>query len=128
MASIFIVDDDKSVHRVFEKILQIQGHQIVGHAFDGDEAVKLFNEFEMKPNFVLMDHRMPVKDGLTATKEILKIDNEARIIFVSADDTIIDEALSVGALHFLVKPIRSRNLSEILRSHVPEGAEVASSA
>ena len=51
-----------------------------------------------------MDHRMPLKDGLAATKEILKIDKKSNIIFASADKTIKNEALSVGITGFLEKP------------------------
>ena len=73
MATIFLIDDDSSIVTLFEKFLTILGHEIVAKAYNGEEAVKLFNEFRKMPDLILMDHRMPKKDGLTLAIEILKV-------------------------------------------------------
>lgn len=57
-----------------------------------------------------MDHRMPFKNGLDTTKEILHYDSHAKIFFISADSSIKSRALDTGAVRFLGKPIRSANL------------------
>ena len=57
-----------------------------------------------------MDHRMPLKNGLDATKEIMDFDPQAKIFFISADNSIREKALNSGAVVFLGKPVRSANL------------------
>lgn len=114
MATIFLIDDDLSIVTLFEKFLTVIGHEIVAKAYNGEEAVKLFHEFRKIPDLILMDHRMPIKDGLTATKEILKFNNNCKIIFISADYSIKDEALTLGAKYFLEKPFKLDKLSRII--------------
>jgi two-component system chemotaxis response regulator CheY len=53
-----------------------------------------------------MDQRMPVKDGVTATQEILRFDPNAKILFGSADLQVKNDALKAGAKDFLLKPFR----------------------
>ncbi|TET04259.1 MAG: response regulator [Promethearchaeota archaeon] len=114
MATIFLIDDDLSIIKLFDKFLTILGHVIVAKAYDGEEAVKLFHEFRKIPDLILMDHRMPKKDGLTAAKEILNFNNKSKIIFLSADYTVKDEALALGAKYFLEKPFKLDKLSQII--------------
>ena len=114
MATIFLVDDDSSIMTLFEKFLTVLGHEIVAKAYDGEEAVNIFREFQMVPDLILMDHRMPIKDGITAAKEILKFNNDCKIIFLSADYSIKDKALALGAKYFLEKPFKLDKLSQII--------------
>ncbi len=117
MVTVLIVDDDKFLHKVLEKIITIGGHQVVGHAFDGAEAIERFVQLNPKPDIILMDHRMPVMTGTTATRKILAMDQAAIIIFISADDSVYDEAIDAGAKGFLTKPIRSANLFDALKQY-----------
>jgi len=117
MVTVLIVDDDKFLHKVLEKIITIGGHQVVGHAFDGAEAIERFVQLNPKPDIILMDHRMPVMTGTTATRKILAMDQTAIIIFISADDSVYDEAIDAGAKGFLTKPIRSANLFDALKQY-----------
>ncbi|TET12108.1 MAG: response regulator [Candidatus Thorarchaeota archaeon] len=67
-----------------------------------------------KPHIILMDHRMPLMSGTKVTRELLKIESSACIIFVSADDSAREDAMKEGAKRFLTKPVRSKTLiSEI---------------
>ena len=75
-------------------------------ASDGEEAVKKYKTLGSKPFIVIMDQRMPVKDGVTATQEILQYDPKARILFGSADLQIKSDAIKAGAKDFLLKPFR----------------------
>jgi len=88
----------------------MSGYRVIGEAKNGKEAVSLFNSFPKKPDIVLMDYRMPIKNGIEATKQILKINNKSKIIFTSADNSIKREALSIGARSFLDKPYSITNL------------------
>ncbi len=119
MVSILIVDDDNFLHKVLERILTIGGHQVIGNAYNGAEAIEKFVELNPKPDVILMDHRMPVMNGATATREIMQIDPDARILFISADDTVKDEALESGAQGFLTKPIRSNVLFSAISEYEP---------
>ncbi len=118
MVSIFIVDDDIFLHKVLERILSIGGHTVTSHAYDGAEAVAIFKKLEQKPDIILMDHRMPVMNGVSSTKEILHIDPDVRILFISADETVRTEALECGAIDFLTKPIRSVQLFAAIDKHL----------
>ena len=106
MVNILIVEDDHSLRLLYEKALIFKGYNVMGSAKDGEEAVKLYKEFKNKPDIILMDHRMPIKNGIDATKEILANSSEIKpkIIFASADKTIKETALSIGAISFKDKP------------------------
>ncbi len=88
----------------------MSGYRVIGEATNGEEAVSLFNSFPKKPDIVLMDHRMPIKNGIEATKQILKINSKSKIIFTSADNSIKQKALSIGARSFLDKPFSITDL------------------
>jgi two-component system chemotaxis response regulator CheY len=117
MASILIVDDDRFLHKVLGQILEVGGHQVSGHAHNGSEAIERFVELDPKPDLILMDHRMPIMNGAIATREIIEIDPSARILFISADQTVKSEAIESGALDFLTKPIRSAVLFSAIDKH-----------
>jgi two-component system chemotaxis response regulator CheY len=88
----------------------MSGFDIIGEAKNGEEAVSLYSNFPKKPDIILMDHRMPIKNGIEATKQILNISNKSKIIFTSADNSIKQEALSIGAKSFLDKPFSITDL------------------
>ncbi|MFX1260119.1 MAG: response regulator [Promethearchaeota archaeon] len=98
--------------------MKISGFQVLGVANNGEEAVLMFKSFSIKPDIILMDHRMPVKNGIETTKEILKIDNSAYIIFVSADLSVKEDSLSIGAKLFIEKPFSLDKLINILKNAV----------
>ncbi len=77
---------------------------MAGVAENGVKAINMFKSFSNKPKIILMDHRMPEKSGIEATKEILQIDKRVKIIFFSADARVEEEAYSIGAFGFKVKP------------------------
>jgi len=79
-------------------------------ASNGKEAVDLYKTLSDKPDIILMDHRMPVKNGIEASKEILEIDNQSKIIFLSADSSVENDALSIGAKKFVKKPFTIKDL------------------
>jgi len=118
MATVLIVDDDSFLHKVLGRILLIGGHQVVGRADDGAKAIEVFVQLNPKPDIILMDHRMPVMNGVTATRELLHMDPSTRILFISADETVKSEAMEAGAVGFLTKPIRSKDLFSAIEAHM----------
>ena len=100
---------------MYRDILEANGHTVVGIASDGEEAVRKYREMNEKPVIIIMDQRMPVKDGVSATQEILEMDPSATIFFGSADLHIEKEALAAGAKGFLLKPFRIEELLTAIR-------------
>jgi len=70
----------------------------------------MYKSFPVKPDIILMDHRMPIKNGLDASREILEMDNHSMIILASADKSVRKEALSIGVLSFKDKPFTLQRL------------------
>ncbi|WP_148266455.1 response regulator [Methanocella arvoryzae] len=108
---IAIVEDEKELVKVYEKAFSRRKIEICFIAYDGLEAVKLYLSCTPRPHAVLMDYRLPIMNGLEATSEIKKIDPEAKVIFLSADVSVRDDAMKAGAFAFLKKPA---SLKEIL--------------
>ena len=86
------------------------GFNVIGTAKNGHEAVEMYKQFPDKPDLIIMDHRMPVKDGIQASKEILQINPDAKIIFASADTSVKNVAQSIGAICFKSKPFSNEKL------------------
>ncbi|MHA2496595.1 MAG: response regulator [Candidatus Hodarchaeales archaeon] len=110
IARIFIVDDDRTIVSLFEEFLKEEGHEVVGKAFNGEQAVTICQNMDDHPEIILMDIRMPKKDGVTAGKEILEIHPNCRIIFITADSKAKSLALSIGAAALLEKPFSFKEL------------------
>ena len=106
MAKILVVDDAAFMRVRAAKVLTDNGHE-VAEAENGIEAIKKYVEW--KPDAVLMDITMPEMDGLTALKEIRKIDPNARIAMVTAmgQQAIVMQALKDGAKDFVLKPMQA---------------------
>ncbi len=120
MTTVMIVDDEEFIHQVLERILELGGHSVVRKAYNGAQALEQFAKLIPPPDVILMDHRMPVLDGITATKEILKIDAFAKIFFISADDSVRQKAIDSGALEFFLKPITFADLKAALKRHTDQ--------
>ena len=116
MVKIFIVDDDQSLQRLYGLILREAGFEIIDTAINGKVAVEKYKNFKEKPDIILMDHRMPIKNGLDATIEILEIDNSTKIVFASADISIKEKALLFGASAFLDKPFKMQGLITTIKN------------
>ena len=115
---IFIAEDERDLLELYAETFQICGHEVVGLAHNGAEAVELFSRLERRPDVIIMDHRMPIKTGLEATLEILRIDPSAKIIFASADQSVEQDALKAGIARFISKPFDINILVEdIEREH-----------
>ena len=120
MIKVFIVDDDQSLQRLYGLILKEAGFEIIGTAINGKDAIEKYTNLEGRPDLVLMDHRMPIKNGLDAMVEILKINKKEKIIFASADITVKQKAISLGAVAFLDKPFKMQHLLITIRKIVKE--------
>jgi DNA-binding NarL/FixJ family response regulator len=114
---ILLADDQTLVRDGFRSILEHESDlEVVGEARDGREALE--SARRLSPDVVLMDIRMPVMDGLEATRRLLADPDPPRILVVTTFD--IDEyvyrALEAGASGFLLKDARSGQLKEAIRT------------
>ena len=120
MIKIFVVDDDQSLQRLYSLILKEAGFEIIETAINGKDALEKYNKLEVKPDIILMDHRMPIKNGLDTMIEILKINHNEKIIFASADLTVKEKAKAIGACAFLDKPFKMQQLLIVIQQIIDE--------
>ena len=104
MDKVFIVEDEPMLRLFYTQILEEYGFEVLGAAKNGDEAISMFEKFPEKPLVIIMDYRMPIKNGIEALQDILKIDKNTKIIIASADTSIKEKVLSLRACSFKEKP------------------------
>ncbi len=106
MATLLVVDDAAFMRMRCSKLLTENGYQVI-EAENGVQAIKQYQA--NRPDAVLMDITMPEMDGLTALKEIRKIDPNAKVAMVTAmgQQATVMEALKAGAKDFVLKPFQS---------------------
>lgn len=111
-AKILIADDAAFMRMMLADILTAKGHEIVGEAADGEEALRLYKK--LKPDLVTMDIVMPGAGGIESIRQILKGHPEARILVVSAlgQQALVREAIEAGAKGFVVKPFKPEMVIE----------------
>jgi CheY-like chemotaxis protein len=103
MARIFVVDDEDFIRELYKDMFESKGHTVFS-AKSGEEAIECIRNMSAKPDAIIMDHRMPGKDGIETTREIRRMDPSIPIIFSSADEEIREEAIRAGAVSFWTKP------------------------
>jgi DNA-binding NarL/FixJ family response regulator len=113
---VLIADDQALVRSGFKLIVETREDlEVVGEAENGEEAVRLVAE--LAPDVVLMDVRMPVLDGIEATRRIVASDSSTRILVLTTFD--LDEyvyaAIRAGASGFLLKDVRPSDLVDAIR-------------
>ena len=112
MIRVLLADDQALVRGGFRLILEAEPDiEVVAEAADGEQAVTA--ALETKPDLVLMDIRMPVLDGIEATRRLVPQLGDTRVVMLTTfdlDNYIVD-AFRAGASGFLLKTVRRRSLS-----------------
>ncbi|HPM02373.1 MAG TPA: response regulator [Candidatus Cloacimonadota bacterium] len=114
MARILIVDDSIIMRRNLRVLLTKLGHEVVGEASNGHEALKKYQEHE--PDIVTMDISMPELSGIEATERIINQFPDATIVIVSAlkQKKDVVQAINAGAKYFIVKPFEDIKVKEVI--------------
>ncbi|MCH7472662.1 response regulator [bacterium] len=114
MQRVLIVDDAAFMRMMIKDILEKNGMEVAGEAENGTVAVEKFRE--LKPDLVTMDITMPEKDGITALKEILEVDKNAKVVMCSAmgQQAMVIEAIQAGAKDFIVKPFKPERVVDAI--------------
>jgi two-component system, NarL family, response regulator len=115
--TILTADDHPLIRDGLAAVLRAEsGFQVVAEAANGEEAIEAYAR--LRPDIVLMDLRMPVMDGLAATRAILADDPNARIIVLTTydGDEDIHRALAAGARGYLLKDMMRTDLLGVIRA------------
>jgi two-component system chemotaxis response regulator CheY len=112
MARILVVDDAMFIRHIIGDLLTQHGHEVVGEASNGIEAVAQYRE--LRPDVTTLDITMPELDGISALREILAEDPAAKVIMCSAlkEKPKVLEALQAGARDYILKPVRPERVLE----------------
>ena len=117
MTSLVIVDDQGMVRAGFRSLLDGEpGLEVVGEASDGEQAVSVVRR--LQPDVTLMDIRMPVLDGLAATRRIVEEGIPTKVLVLTTFDLdeYVFEALRAGASGFLLKDAPAEELAAAVRT------------
>jgi two-component system chemotaxis response regulator CheY len=119
-----IADDEAFIRQVLLKMLERLGVEVVGVAENGQEAVQLYRN--ASPDLVILDIAMPLMDGLEATKAILAIDPQAKILMCTSFSSkqYVVEAVKLGAKGYLNKPFDLNKIRDKIAAVCPPGALV----
>lgn len=112
---VLVVDDAAFMRMMIKDILTKNGYEVVAEANDGLQAIEKYKE--VSPDLVTMDITMPEMDGITALKEIKKIDANAKVIMCSAmgQQAMVIDAIQAGAKDFIVKPFQQERVIEAVK-------------
>jgi DNA-binding NarL/FixJ family response regulator len=115
MTRVVVADDQDLVRSGLEMVLAARGIDVVGTAADGREAVSAV--MREQPDVVLMDIRMPVLDGIAATRQIVQSGVETKVLVLTTFDLdeYVFEALRAGASGFLLKDAPAEELAAAIR-------------
>jgi DNA-binding NarL/FixJ family response regulator len=114
---VLVADDHPLVRSGISSVLATQNDfTVVGEAANGDEAVALASS--LAPDLVLMDLRMPVRNGVDATAEILRAHPSVRVVVLTtyASDGEVLRAIEAGAVGYLLKDVPHEELFRALRA------------
>jgi len=126
---VLIADDQTMLRESFGVLLNAQPDiEVIGEAANGEDAVR--KVLELRPDVVLMDIRMPVLDGLEATRRIAASSSTTKVIMLTTFDLdeYVHDAIRATAAGFLLKDSSARQLVDAIRAAVSGGMVLAPTA
>ncbi len=121
---VLVAEDDSLIRMDLVEMLREEGYEVIGEAPDGQVAVELTRE--LRPDLVVMDIKMPVRDGIDAAAEIAR-DRLAPVVMLTAfsQRDFVDRARDAGAMAYLVKPFTKGDLVPAIELAVSRYAELS---
>ena len=112
--AVLIVDDVAFVRKTLRDILVAAHYQVVGEAENGEDAIKLYAK--LRPDIVTMDVVMPQMSGIEDTRRIVKTNQHARVVIISAmgQENLVMEAINAGARDYILKPFTREDILKTL--------------
>ena len=125
MIRLLLVDDQRLMRDGLRILLELESDfEVVGEAEDGAKVLETYQQ--LRPDVVLMDIRMPVVDGVEATRRLRDFDPDARVIILTTfdDNEYIFEGLRAGALGYLLKDVSGEELADAIRKVAAGGSMI----
>jgi response regulator NasT len=105
---VVVAEDESLIRMDIVETLREHGYDVVGEASDGNRAIELATE--LKPDFMIMDIKMPNLDGLSAAEKIAELKIPVVLLTAFSQQELVARAAEVGAMAFLVKPFTPQDL------------------
>jgi two-component system, response regulator PdtaR len=105
---VVVAEDESLIRMDIVETLREHGYDVVGEASDGNRAIELATE--LKPDFMVMDIKMPNLDGLSAAEKIAELKIPVVLLTAFSQQELVARAAEVGAMAFLVKPFTPQDL------------------
>ena len=109
MCKILLVEDDSVTRHLLKEMFYRKGFEIA-EAADGEAALETFKEMQEKPDVIIIDFRLPKRNGLEVSKEILAINPLSKILIVSGDPKINKKEITDKGIRFKRKPVEMVDL------------------
>jgi len=111
MLKVLVVDDSLIIRKKITKLVVKLGHEVLYSAKNGQEAIDAY--VKEKADLTTMDITMPDMDGVSAVKEIIKIDANAKIIMVTShgQEDMVIKSIQAGAVGYMLKPVTEDKLA-----------------
>jgi DNA-binding NarL/FixJ family response regulator len=125
MIRLLLVDDQRLMRDGLRILLELESDfEVAGEAEDGAKALEAYQQ--LQPDVVLMDIRMPVMDGVEATRRLRETDLNAKVIILTTfdDNAYIFEGLRAGALGYLLKDVSGEELADAIRKVAAGGSMI----
>ncbi|WP_309121021.1 response regulator [Paenibacillus sp.] len=118
MARILVVDDAAFMRVLIRDALESRGHEVVGEAENGEDAVRQF--VRLKPDVVTMDITLRESNGFHGLQRIRAIEPRAKVILCSALGRrgVVLEAMASGASDFLIKPFHAERVVQAVEAQL----------
>ncbi|MDO8342078.1 MAG: LytTR family DNA-binding domain-containing protein [Cellvibrio sp.] len=110
---ILIVDDEPLARqRLLRMVEKIEGFAVVAEADNAEDALVAITQYD--PDIVLLDIRMPGRDGLSLAQDIAELEDAPAVIFCTAFDQYALDAFGTNAVGYLLKPVKAEQLLQVL--------------
>ena len=120
---VLIAEDEALIRLDLKEMLEEEGYDVCGEAGDGDSAVRLARE--LRPELVILDVQMPLKDGIAAAKDIAG-ERIAPVVILTAfsQRELVEKAREAGAMAYLVKPFQKKDLLPTIEMAMSRFSEI----